>query len=204
MAGRYSGRSKDARRVMQWYGEFLPKRPWSFGLFVGLQKVPRPTRSPRRFGARRSAPWSPATAGRWRKRKRRSSRFARSFRRQSLTGWGPCRSRPCRACSIRCCPRACSGTGRVTLSENFPTSHRRASGARRQGAERTLADASVSDRRRGPPRRAERDGLELPGRDVVHGHRGHRSGPGQGGGAHGVGQGILASPASVLSWAAPT
>ena len=53
------------------------------------------------------------------------------------------------------------------------------------------------DRRRGPPRGAKRDGLELPGRDVVHGHRGHRSGPGQGGGAHGVGQGILGSRASV-------
>ena len=58
-------------------------------------------------------------------------------------------------------PRACSGTGRATSSTSSPTRRSRST-SRRAGecAERAVADAPLPDRRRRPPRRADRDGVE--------------------------------------------
>ena len=189
--------------MMQWYREFLPRRRWSSVLSWPADRALDRTLPERHLGQRRSAPWFPATAGRWRKPRRRSSH-------SHGTSAAPVRldgadAFPGLAEPVR--PAAAQGPA-VVLERRFRQrtsgrGHRRASGARRQGAQRTVADASVSDRRRRPPRRAKRDGLELPGCDVVHGHRGHRSRPAQGRGDNAVGQGHTGKPCTRITWAAP-
>ena len=47
---------KDARRVMQWYREFLPQAPLELCPFLGLKTVPSTDPFPRSFGGRKSAP----------------------------------------------------------------------------------------------------------------------------------------------------
>lgn len=44
--------AKDARRVMQWYRQFLPEAPVELGLFLGLQKVPSAAPFPQPFWGR--------------------------------------------------------------------------------------------------------------------------------------------------------
>ena len=165
-----------ARTIMQRYREFLPKAPEELGAFVGLKKIPSSAPFPQEVwgklicllmscyngaeaeGRKALAPLldGPPRAVLQLDEHHALSRRAEHVRRALPEGHavvlaGRLRQDPAR-CGNRCPSRAGG-----------------------EDAERAIAHASLSDRRRGSPGGQGRHGVELPGCDVVDGHCRHRS-----------------------------
>ena len=114
---------KDARTVMQWYRQFLPKAPLELGAFLGLKTVPSTDPFPKELWGKKICALISCYSGPPAQAEEVVKPIRRELQHQSLTGWGPCLSRLCRACSTHCCLRAFSGTGKVTSKGTYRQSH---------------------------------------------------------------------------------
>ena len=169
----------DARRVMEWYREFLPQAPLELTTFPGLQAVPSGDPFPKEHWGKMACILVSCYNGPPDKAKAAVAPI-RGELPPPLFDW--MEPMPFPALQGLFDPLLHKGMQWYWKGDFLKELPDKAIEAHLDHAaratERTLADAPVSDRRRGAPRGTRPDGLELPVGDVVHGHRRHPSGPG--------------------------
>ncbi len=114
---------KDARRVMQWYREFLPQAPLELCPFLGLKTVPSTDPFPKELWGKKICALISCYSGPLEQAEEVVKPIRQELPKPILDWMGPM---PFPALQglfflIHCCRRACSGTGKVTSLKSFPT-----------------------------------------------------------------------------------
>ena len=144
-----------ARAVMRAYRDFLPTAPEELGAFVGLKTVPSMDPFPREYWGKRacaviSSYNGPAAEG----EKVDGADCSSACRRRSSTGWATMPFPAMQALFDPFFPKGLQWYWKGDFVKSLPDEAIDAHIAQAaEGAERAVADAPLSDRRRRPPRR---------------------------------------------------
>ncbi len=192
--------AKDGKQVMRAYRDYLPTAPEELGIFVGLKTVPSTDPFPKEHWGKRACAIIGAYSGPVAEGEKLMAGLLQGLP-APLFNWMGRDAIPGDPSVVR---RLLPEGPAVVLERRLRPDvarrgDRRAHRAGGQGADRTVPDASVSDRRRRAPRPKRRDRVGYARCDVVHGDRRNLSGSEASRCAEGMGTCLLEGCASVQS-----
>ena len=191
-AGPIFWEQKDARRIMQWYREFLPGSPRELGAFVGLKTVPSADPFPKEIQGRKICALVSCYSGPVAEGEALMNQVRKDLPPPILDWMGAMPFPALQGLFDPLLPKGLQWYWKGDFVKELPDAaidvhleHAAESPSELSLMHLYPIDGAVHEVA------AARDGLELPRRDLVDGHRGHRSGAGEGGRGVGVGQELL-------------